>query len=74
MSIKFFIDNRPVSRAEFRAELRGWLLDLGRPNVRATFQALREGSVEEFSSIIRNDEAGDICLSESFHVQFGESV
>lgn len=74
MSIKFFIDNRHVSRAEFRAELRGWLLDLGRPNIRATFQALREGVAEEFSWIVRDDEAGDVCHTESFHVQFGESV
>lgn len=67
--MEFMINNVPVSRAHFRARLTAHLMDCGRECVRDVFRALRQGRVEEFSSVQRNDETGDTCFVEEFRVK-----
>lgn len=66
--MEFYISGKRVSRETFRKRLYSWIFDHGRETVRDICQRLRDGEAEEFSSIIRDDEAGDTCFSESFHV------
>lgn len=69
MTMEFMINNVPVSRSHFRARLTSHLFDCGRECIRDTFRSLRQGRVEEFSSVQRNDEAGDTCFVEEFRVK-----
>lgn len=67
--MKFYVSGKQVSRAIFRERLYSWIWDHGRETIREVCQRLRNGSIEEFSDVIRDDDAGDTCVSESFHVR-----
>jgi len=67
--MQFFVSEKRVSREVFRERLYSWIFDHGRETIREVCQRLRDGSMEEFSSILRDDDAGDICIIESFHVR-----
>lgn len=68
--MEFYVSGKLVSRAVFRERLYSWIFDHGRETVREVCQRLRDGATEEFSSVIRDDDAGDTCIIESFHVRF----
>lgn len=70
--MQFYVSGKRVSRGYFRERLYAWIFDHGRETIREVCESLRNGSVEEFSGIVRNDDAGDICIAESFHVRVEE--
>lgn len=74
MSMEFYISGKPVSRKVFRERLYAWVFDNGRETIREVCQRLRDGSTEEFSSVLRNDDAGDTCIVETFHVSMKEKT